>query len=310
MIQVTMLGCAATMPIPGRPLSAAALVCRGRAILLDCGEGTQLALHPSSVSPVRIDLIALSHYHGDHIFGLPGLIQTMGALNRTAPLTITGPAGLDEAMAPILRLADEQPFPIRLLTIPEEGLRLRELHHAWPQEALLTAFPTQHRDVSQGYCFQLGRARRFDAQKAQTMGIDRPLWRLLQRGETVEMGEKAFPAEDFLGPERRGLRVVFSGDTMPCPALEEASQAADLLIMDATYAEETHADKARLYGHSTYAQSAMLAARADVRRLWLTHFSAMIRDPQASLPLAQVHFPAAQCAEPGMTLTLAFDDRD
>ena len=104
MVQITLLGTGATLPVPGRALAAMSLSCQGRTILFDCGEGTQLALRRYHVSPARIDLIALTHYHGDHIFGLPGLLQTMGSMRREEPLYITGPEGLEAAMTPILLL--------------------------------------------------------------------------------------------------------------------------------------------------------------------------------------------------------------
>lgn len=308
MLDIYLLGTAATMPLPGRALSAAALTCSGRAILFDCGEGTQLALHESPVSPVRIDLICLTHYHGDHYFGLPGLLQTMGTLNRTDPLWITGPQGLEEAMQPVLAMAEEQPFPVHLLPMPAEGLPLHELCSRWPEEAVLTTFPTQHRIISQGYRLDLGRKRRFNAARAEAMGVPRSLWRRLQGGQAVSIDGRTIAPADVCGPARRGLSCVFTGDTMPCDAVCEAAREADLLIMDATYAEEAHAEKALLYGHATFAQTAELAARANVRRLWLTHFSAMIKDASQFLPLAQAHFSSVQCGSDGLHLALHFSD--
>lgn len=308
MLDVYLLGSAATMPLPDRSLSAAALTCCGRAILFDCGEGTQLALHSSPVSPMRIDLICLTHYHGDHYFGLPGLLQTMGTMNRTDPLWITGPEGLEAAMQPVLAMAEEQPFPIHLLPISVSGLRLHDLCARWPEEAVLTTFPTQHRIISQGYRFELGRKRRFHAAQAEALHVPRPMWRMLQRGQAICHNGREITPDMVCGPARRGLCVVFTGDTMPCPEAAGAAQNADLLIMDATYAEDTYADKALLYGHSTFSQTAALAQQAGVKRLWLTHYSAMIKDAEEYLPLAQAHFPGAECGRDGMHLTLNFSD--
>ena len=148
MIEVILLGCGATMPAPGRALSAAVLRCAGRELLFDCGEGTQTALRRQHVSPRRIDLIALTHYHGDHIFGLPGLLQTMSALGRTEPLYLTGPEGLGEVLQPIAKLTGELGFPLRPL--PAGALHLQELSAQWPRGAELCAFPTEHRVPSLG----------------------------------------------------------------------------------------------------------------------------------------------------------------
>lgn len=307
MLTVTLLGTAATLPQPDRALSSAVFSVDGRHILLDCGEGTQLTLHRRRISPMRITLIALSHYHGDHILGLPGLLQTMSTMGRTQPLYITGP---EEGHAPILDaimvLADALPFPVEYLPMPAEGLTLQRLDPKWSPEATLTAFPTQHRIASQGYRLHLRRTRRLYADKAAALGIPRALWRMLQSGQCITMGERLIAPEEVCGPERPGLTAVFTGDTAPCQAVEAAAQGADLLIMDATYPTDAHADKALLYGHSTFAWTASLANRAGVKRLWLTHYSAMITDPEESLPSARAIFPHTECGMDGLSCMLTF----
>lgn len=307
MLTVTLLGCAATLPQPDRALSSAVFTVNGRHILLDCGEGTQLALHRCHVNPAKIDLVALTHYHGDHILGLPGLLQTLGTMNRTRSLTITGP---EEGHAPILQailtLADELPYPVEFLPMPAEGLALHQLDPKWPLEATLTAFPTQHRIASQGYRLHLGRMRRLDSDKAAAMGVPKRLWRILQSGQSATVNGRMIHPHSVCGPERPGLTVVFTGDTAPCEAVEAAAHSADLLIMDATYADDKHDDKAALYRHSTFAQTAALAGRARVKRLWLTHYSAMIIDPEEQLPIARAIFPAVECGMDGKAVTLTF----
>ena len=307
MLTVTLLGTAATLPQPDRALSSSVFTVGGRHILLDCGEGTQLALHRQHISPMKIDLIALTHYHGDHILGLPGLLQTMDTMGRTAPLTITGPEeGHEAILAAVLTLADALAYPVSFRAAPEDGLPLYDLCPKWPPEATLTAIPTVHRIPSQGYRLTLTRMRRLCADKAAAMGIAKHLWRKLHSGQSVDVNGRVIRPESVCGPERPGLTVVFTGDTAPCKAVEQAARSADLLIMDATYADEKHADKAALYGHSTFAQTAMLAARAGVQRLWLTHYSAMISDPEEALPAAQAHFSAAECGRDGMRILLTF----
>ena len=144
LLDVTLLGTAALLPIPKRALTAAVLACAGRSILFDCGEGTQTAARKAGVSLMSADLIALTHYHGDHIFGLPGLLQTLGVQGRTEPLAIAGPPDIRAQLAPILQLAGWTPFPVTLLEMPPDGLPMRALHKAWPKEAKLGCFPTEH----------------------------------------------------------------------------------------------------------------------------------------------------------------------
>lgn len=318
MIDVTLLGSGATMPTPERGVSAAVLRCSGRCTLFDCGEGVQSALRREKFSPVKIDLIALSHYHGDHIFGLPGLLQTMSCLRRTEPLTITGPEGLEEALAPVLRLAAVEDYEIRLLPVPQSGaFAMKSLCPAWPEGACLAAFPTLHRVPSQGYVFSLARPPKFDPEKARALGVPVRSWKkiIAHPSEPVDLDGRILyyngepvPGTMLMGAPRRVLRVVFSGDTQPCPALEQAAADADLLICDATYGEDSQEDQALLYGHSTFRQAAELAAKAKAKRLWLTHFSQMMRRPEDYLPHAQTIFPGAQCGFDGLSVTLGFND--
>lgn len=305
MVDITLLGTAATMPLPDRALSAAVLRSNGRTILFDCGEGTQTAARRAGVSLMKTDLIALTHYHGDHIFGLPGLLQTMSCLGRTEPLTVTGPEGLETALTPVLTLAGELPFALWLITEP--FIRLDALNPAWSADAALEAFPTEHRTASQGYRFTLSRPPKFDPDKARSLGVPVKDWKKLQRGETVCVDGKTVEPCCVTGKARRGLSIVFSGDTAPCAALEAAAREIDLLICDATYGEEEQADKAALYGHCTFSQAAALAANAAVKRLWLTHFSQII-DPEECLPKAWQIFPAAECGYDGKSISLGFAD--
>ena len=307
MIDVTLLGTSALLPLPDRALTAAVLRCGGKSILFDCGEGTQTAARRAGVSLMKTDLIALTHYHGDHIFGLPGLLQTMGVMGRTEPLTVTGPKGLHDAMGPILLLSGALPFSVRLLDWPQSGAALSSLFSGWPPLAYLSAFPTRHRCPSQGYTFTLGRAGEFDPKKAQALGVPVPQWKVLQRGEKVEAQGRTICPDQVLGPKRRGLKFVFSGDTAPCPTLTENARGADLLICEATYGENEQADMAQLYGHSTFSQAGKTARDAGARRLWLAHFSQRMEQPEAFLPFAQAHFPLAQCGRDGQTITLSFD---
>ncbi len=303
MVRVTLLGTAATMPLPNRALTAAVLECGGHSLLFDCGEGTQAAAHAAHTNLMRLDAVCLTHYHGDHIFGLPGMLQTLACLGRSRPLAIYGPAGLGEAMEPILRLAGPLPYPVRLA-----GLSQPEELEGWPAGAQLAAVPTRHRVPSQGYCFTLPRAGRFCPEKAEALGLPKPLWKELQQGRAVNACGRVIRPEDVLGPPRRGLRVVFSGDTAPCDGLAAAAQDADLLICDATYADDSRADQARQYGHSTFTQAATLAAQAGVRRLWLAHYSPMIEDPEQWLPAARAICPAAECGYDGKSILLRFEE--
>ncbi len=308
MIDITLIGTAALMPIPERALTAVFLSCGGHSILFDCGEGTQSAARKEGISLMRTDIIALTHYHGDHIFGLPGLLQTMTNTERVEPLYIIGPAGLEEAMKPILKLAYLTPYEIRLLEIPAEGLRLAELIPGWAYEAKLSAFKTEHRVSSQGYIFTLGRAGKFQPENAQALGVPVNQWGLLQKGQSVQVGDEIILPEQVLGEPRKGLKFVFTGDTAMCETLTAAAEGADLLICEATYGVIEQAPHAVEHGrHMIFAQAAEVAKAAGVKELWLAHYSQMIVDPNQYLPNATAIFPNTICGRDGMTKTLKFE---
>ena len=304
MIDITLIGTAALHPLPGRALTAALLSCGGHAILFDCGEGTQSAARAAGVNALGVDMIALTHYHGDHTFGLPGLLQTMNVQGRAAPLVITGPGDLKQALAPILALVGWTAYPIALVPMPGEGLRLP----GWPDGARLSAFPTRHTVPSQGYVFELARAGRFDPERARALNVPQALWKTLQRGEKVNVGNRQVEPREVMGPPRKGIKFVFSGDTRPCERLVEAARDADLFICEATFADDAQAEAANRHGHTLFSQAGEMAARAGAKRLWLAHYSHMVEDPPAALLQAQARFPRAECGEDGKRITLRFEE--
>ena len=309
MLTITLLGTAATMPLPDRALSAAFAACAGRGLLLDCGEGTQAAARRAGVNLMRTDVICLTHYHGDHIFGLPGLLQTLGAQDRTRPLVLAGPQGLAPVWAAMRALTGPLPYPVQLQELqPGQKLALDALGEGWPSGAMLQSFATKHRVKSLGYRLELPRAGRFAPERARALGVPVQQWKLLQRGQSVTVDGQTVHPDEVLGPARKGLSFVFSGDTAPCEGLRQAAQGADLLVCDATYALPEQEEQARQWGHSTFGQSAALAAGAGTKRLWLTHYSPMITDPEEYASQAQGIFPAAECGFDGKSITLQYEE--
>lgn len=308
MIDITLLGTSALLPIPGRALTSVLLQCDGHRILFDCGEGTQTAARQCGVSLMKTDLIALTHYHGDHIFGLPGLLQTMGSMGRTQVLYITGPQGLQEAMQPILQMTGWVNFPVVLLDFSMKNTRLCEKINGWNYDAYLQPFPTEHRTVSCGYAFALHRPGRFLPEKAKALAVPVRQWSLLQKGECVSVDGTVLTPSQVLSEPRAGLKVVFSGDTSPCQSLEQVSSGADLLITDATYAEDIQSDIALEYGHMTFRMAAETAKKANVKRLWLSHYSQQIDTPEAYLPDITGIFPDTECGFDGKTIRLRYTE--
>lgn len=309
MLTITLLGTAATMPLPDRALSAAFAACGGHGLLWDCGEGTQAAARRAGVNLMRADAICLTHYHGDHIFGLPGLLQTLGAQGRTRPLALLGPEGLPDIWAAVRALTGPLPYPVKpQVLMPGQPLALDALSEGWPAGARLVPFATKHRVKCLGYRLELPRAGKFSPEQAQALGVPVQQWKLLQKGQSVAVEGRTVQPAQVLGAPRKGLSVVFSGDTAPCTYYLQAAHDADLLICDATYALPEQEDQARQWGHSTFGQSATLAAQARAKRLWLTHYSPMITDPEEYAAQAQSIFPAAECGFDGKSITLQYEE--
>lgn len=308
MVDITILGTAALMPLPERFLASEMLSCCGHSILFDCGEGTQTAARKAGVSLSKTDIIALTHYHGDHIFGLPGLLQSMFVSGRTQPLYITGPEGIQEHLSPIFALAGPMPFDIFLFEIPEEGFRISEIISGWPGRAVLSAFKTVHRVPSLGYSFTLGRAGKFNPQAAEKLDVPKEQWKLLQKGQSIIVNGKTVLPEQVAGEERKGIKIIVTGDTAANDNLSAAAENADLIISEGTYAEDEHEKIAVERGHMTFRHAAETAKNAKAKKLVLTHFSQVIPNPAQSVHIAEAVFENTVCAEDGMKITLNFEE--
>ncbi|MBR4223319.1 MAG: ribonuclease Z [Oscillospiraceae bacterium] len=303
MINITLLGTSGLLPTPERALTSALLGCGGTSILFDCGEGTQTAARKASCSLAKVDIIALTHYHGDHIFGLPGLMQTMFSMGRTDPLYITGPTGLEENMEPILKLAGELSYEVVLFHM---GARMRicDIIKGLPDNMFLSAFLTEHRTVSCGYSFELERGRRFLPDRAGELGVPVDMWKTLQHGKSVTVGDMTVTPDMVLGEPREGIKFIFTGDTSPCRSLVEAARGADLMICEATYGDDDQKDMAKERGHMTFSQAAQCAKDAGAKRLWLAHYSQRIKDPGDYLHFAADIFPDTVCGYDGLSTEL------
>jgi ribonuclease Z len=267
-LDVLFLGTAGAVPTALRGPAGYLIRRGGERLLLDCGEGTQRQLLRSVAGLPDIDLALITHLHADHVLGLPGMLKTFGLRAREAPLTIFGPSGLEALMTSLARVIGRLTYPLVIEelsggdSIDRDGYRIE-------------AFATDHRIASLGYaiCEQM-RPGRFDAEVATNLGVPfGPLCGALQNGQevTLEDGTRVSAAQ-VVGPPRPGRRLVFSGDTRPCPATLEASAGADLLVHEATFLDEDLA-RARETGHSTAREAAELARTAQVSLLALTHLS-------------------------------------
>ena len=274
MLDVCLLGTGGMMPLPHRYLTSLMLRYNGSSLLIDCGEGTQMTIREKGWSVNPIDTICITHFHADHISGLPGILLAMGNSERTKPLTMIGPRGLEKVVRSLRIIAPELPFDIRFIELnsPQEEIR-REGY-------VIRAFRVNHKITCYGYSIEIERAGKFDAERAKAQNIPLPYWSRLQKGETITDGENVYTPEMVLGGARKGIKVTYTTDTRPTNSIIENAMGSDLFICEGMYGEKGDVNNAVKYKHMTFEEAARLAKAAQVQELWLTHYSPALGRPE------------------------------
>ncbi|MCI9104252.1 MAG: ribonuclease Z [Lachnospiraceae bacterium] len=302
MLDICLLGTGGMMPLPYRWLTSMMARCGGSSLLIDCGEGTQIALKEKGWSPKPIDFICFTHYHADHISGLPGLLLTMGNAERTEPLTVVGPKGLERVVGALRMIAPELPFELRFVELTENRQQMKLGPY------LLDAYRVNHNVTCYGYAISIPRIGRFDVERAVEQGIPQKFWSRLQKGEAIEDGGRQLTPDMVLGPARKGIKVAYCTDTRPVPVIAEYAKDADLMICEGMYGEKEKEAKAREYKHMTFYEAARLAKAAEPKALWLTHYSPSLTRPEEYMDEVRAIFPAAKAARDGWSAELGFDE--
>lgn len=301
MLDVCLLGSGGMMPLPYRWLTSLMTRFNGSSLLIDCGEGTQIAIKEKGWSFKPIDVICFTHYHGDHISGLPGLLLTMGNAERKEPLTLIGPKGLERVVSALRVIAPELPFPIIYKEIEgaEQTFELNGYR--------LKAFRVNHNVLCYGYTMEIDRAGKFDVERAKEQEIPQKYWKHLQKGETIETENGILTPDMVLGPPRKGLKLTYTTDTRPTNSIRENAKDSDLFICEGMYGEKEKAAKAVEYKHMTFYEAAHLAKDAQVKEMWLTHYSPSLTRPEEYMDEVRRIFPEAKAGKDRMSRELAFE---
>ena len=302
MLDVCLLGCGGMMPLPYRWLTALMTRFNGSSLLIDCGEGTQIAIKEKGWSFKPIDVICFTHYHGDHISGLPGLLLTMGNADRTEPLTLIGPKGLERVVNSLRVIAPELPFELKFIEVtqPEETIELNGYR--------LKAFRVNHNVMCYGYTLEIDRAGKFDLERALALGIPKQYWKCLQKGEIVDLDGESYTPDMVLGAPRKGIKLTYCTDTRPTNSIRENAKDSDLFICEGMYGEKDKDAKASEYKHMTFYEAADLAKGAEVEELWLTHYSPSLTRPEEYMDAVRKIFPNAKAGKDGMSAELTFSE--
>ena len=296
MFEVVPLGVGSALPTQTRHLAGTVVRREGRNVLFDCGEGSQLQIVRGGLARGPLDAVFVTHLHGDHLYGLPGLVTTLAMLEREDPLTIVGPAGLQDMMRAIPGIKSDGSLPITYVELAD-GTGHQVVYQA--HGVTVEARAIEHRVPCWGYRYQEDtRPGSLDGEGARAAGVtEGDQFEALKRGDDVTLADGTVVASaDLLGPPRPGGAFAYVLDTTPCEGGRQLARDADLLMHEATFTD-AHADRAEQVGHSTARQAAQVARDAGAARLLLTHFSARYSDPAPLVAEAREVFPETEAAE-------------
>ncbi len=302
MLDVCLLGTGGMLPLPDRWLTALMTRYNGSSLLIDCGEGTQIAIKEKGWSFNPIDIICFTHYHADHISGLPGMLLTIGNSDRTEPLTLIGPKGIGRVVSALRVIAPELPYEIEYieLTNPQEHISVKGYE--------IEAFKVQHAVTCYGYSITIPRIGKFDVEKARGLKVPQNMWNKLQHGSTVEVDGVVYTPDMVMGAPRKGIKVTYCTDSRPVKNISDNAAGADLFICEGMYGEDDKESKAKENKHMTFTEAAMLAKEAGVKEMWLTHFSPSLVRPADYVDGIRHIYNNVSVGYDGRTMELAFED--
>ncbi len=300
MFDICLLGTSGMMPLPKRFLTSALFRYNGNMLLIDCGEGTQITLKMLGWGFKDINTICFTHYHADHISGLPGMLLTLSNSGRVEPLNIVGPIGLKKVVDSLRVIAPELTFDINYIEINDEN-KNETLHI---DDFEINVCELKHGVNCLGYSISIPRKGKFNLEKAEELNIPKQDWHILQNGEEVD----GFKPSDVMGPERKGFKVSYLTDTRPTNDIPSFVENSDLFICEGMYGDEEDNEKAVQRKHMMFRKEATLAKEGNVKELWLTHFSPSLTNPQEYLDSVKNIFENVVVGKDRMIKTLKYEE--
>lgn len=306
MIDITLLGCGGSMPTPDRYLSSTLISYRGRKILIDCGEGTQVSMKIVNSGFKSIDYICITHIHGDHIIGLPGLLSTIGNSGREEPLTIIGPEGIKEAVDAFMVIVRDLPYELRVIENPKEDIIVNNNYIC--KDIIISTLEVDHSTPCIAYSFYIKRKAKFDLEKAIANNVPKELWNKLQNGRDIRVEDTLYTKDMVMGQHRKGLKVSLVTDTRPNKAIEQFVKNSDLLICEGMYGDNSDIDRAIKNKHMVFSESANIAKNSQSEMLLLTHYSPILKDPSIYIENATNIFENTILGTDRLNINLVFKE--
>lgn len=306
MVEITLLGCGGSMPVPNRFLSSLLINYRGRKILIDCGEGTQVSMKIANCGFKTIDYICITHLHGDHIIGLPGILSTIGNCGRTEMLTIIGPKGIKEVIDAFRLIVRELPYDINIIENPKEDILAS--NNYINKDIIISTLEVDHSTSCIAYSFYIKRKAKFDIEKAMKNNVPKVLWSKLQNGREIKLDGKIYTKDMVLGQPRKGIKLSFVTDTRPIKEIVDFVDNSDLLVCEGMYGDDGDLERAIKNKHMTFRESATIAKQSNVEAMVLTHFSPIIKDPNMYIENAMEVFENTIIGTDRLKLDLLFKE--